>query len=172
MTKRRLLLTLAASLLLVTPSWAGGTTKGVLAVAGKKLTLSNVYAYGETGFFDKTKTDVVVILSEVPIPALDGHTRDAVARNSAALEATVQQFQSITLNSEGQIISVRPQQKAFKIVPSGASTDFVFEKKVHGGKPVSGRASSKVPKKGFDGEVWEFDVASASFRERIRDVSI
>jgi hypothetical protein len=158
MTKRRLDLALAASLLLATPAWAGGTAKGAITVAGKKLTLSNVYAYAQTGFFDKTKTDVVVILSEIPIPAADGHTPDEVARNQFALEATVQQFLSVTLDSAGQIISLRPQHKAFKVVPSGASSNFLFEKKVHDGKLVSGRVYSKVPQKGFDGEIWEFDV--------------
>jgi hypothetical protein len=162
MTKGRLQLALAASLLLAAPSWAAGTAKGVVTVAGKKLTLSNVYAYAQTGFFDKTKTDVVVILSDMPIPAVDGHTPDEVARNQAALEAAVQQFLSLTLDAEGQVISLRPQHKAFKIVPSGASSNFVFEKKVHDGKLVSGRAYSKVPQKGFDGEVWEFDVTFES----------
>jgi hypothetical protein len=110
-----------------------------------------VYAYAKAGFFDKTKNDVVVILSDMPIPP-------AAASNPLMLEEKVPQFLSITLNSEGQIISLLPQHKAFKIVPSGASTDFVFEKKVHDGKVVSGRAYSKAPQKGFKGEAYEFDV--------------
>lgn len=41
---------------------------------------------------------------------------------------------------------------------SGGSSDYVFEKKVHDGKTVAGRAFTKKPQKGFDDEVWEFDV--------------
>jgi hypothetical protein len=151
MAKRRLRLSLLASLLLAAPAWAADTANGFLTVAGKKLTLSNVYAYAEPGFFDKAKTDVVVILSDVPIPA-------AAAREPFGLEKTVPQFLKLTLNSEGQIISLLPRHKAFKHVMSGGSTDFAFVKKVHDGKRVSGRAYSKAPQKGFDDEVWEFDV--------------
>jgi hypothetical protein len=141
----------AAFLLLAAQAWPEDSAKGALTVAGQKLTLSHVYAYATTGVFDKTKNDVVVILSDVPIPA-------AQARNSLMLEEKVPQFLSITLDAGGQIISLLPQHKAFKMVPSGASSDFIFEKKVHDGKVVSGRAYSKAPQKGFKDEVYTFDV--------------
>ena len=150
MTKRWLLLTLAVTVPFAATAWAGDAAKGELTVAGQKLTLSHVYAYATAGFFDKAKTDVVVILADAPIPAES-------AREPFGLEGKVPQYLQITVNSEGQIISLRPEHKAFKIVPSGASTDFVFEKKVHDGKTISGRVYSKAPQKGFKDEVWTFD---------------
>lgn len=130
---------------------AANTAKGTLTVKGQKLALSNVYAYAEAGTSDTGGADVVVILSNIAIP-------EASARDMFALREKVPQYLRLTISSEGQITSVRPQHGAFKNVMGGGSSDFVFEKTVLDGKSVSGRAFTKRPQRGFDDEPWEFDV--------------
>ena len=48
---------------------ADGKAEGKLTVAGKSTAVKYAYASAGPGFFDKTKEDVTVIVSDVPLDA-------------------------------------------------------------------------------------------------------
>ncbi len=47
---------------------AAGKASGTITVDGKAMTLAHAYAWAEPNTFDKQKTDVVVLLTEKPVP--------------------------------------------------------------------------------------------------------
>src|ERR1700687_5281783 len=61
----------AASVAVLQPRAAAaeGKAEGKLTVAGKSTDVKYAYASAGPGFFDKTKEDVTVILSDVPLDA-------------------------------------------------------------------------------------------------------
>lgn len=91
-------------------SAGSGTASGKLTVAGKTTPLAYAYARTQKGFFDKTKEDIVVILSDVPIP--EAALEDEFARQHMAEEGKLHAVE-VTLNSEKQAVSGGLLHQAF-----------------------------------------------------------
>jgi ABC-type nitrate/sulfonate/bicarbonate transport system substrate-binding protein len=60
-------LALAALAVLLLASAANAESKGELIVGGKPIPLTNAYAYLTKGFFDETKNETVVLLTDAPV---------------------------------------------------------------------------------------------------------
>jgi hypothetical protein len=87
-----------------------GTAHGQLTVAGKITPLSFAYARAGKGFFDPTKEDVLIILSDVPIA--EEALEDEFARHRLAAEGKLHGVE-VTLNEEKQPISGGLLHEAF-----------------------------------------------------------
>jgi len=133
------------------PAGVGGT----LTVNGKATKVAFAYARSVPGFFDKTKTDVEVILSDV---ALDAKALgDSFARSKLAKDGKIHTFE-IIINSEGVPISTTWRHDGFTgPTPSGLSSADVFTKKVFDGKTVDGNYKSAATEE-FFGSTYAFDV--------------
>lgn len=138
-----------------------GTASGTITVNGKTTKLSHAYARAVPGFFDKTKEDVQVILSDVP---LEGKAlEDQFERKKLADAGKLHAFE-ITLNAAGEPISTAFRDNGFKRAsPSGLSSADVFTKKVFDGKTVEGSYKSAKESEFFD-NTYSFDV---SFRAAV-----
>ncbi len=154
---------LAACGLLAAPAAraADGRAEGTITVNGKTTKLSYAYARAVKGFFDNTKEDVEVILTDVPLEpkALE----DEFERIHMADAGKLHAFE-IRLDAEGKPISTAFRDNGFKKAsPSGLSSADVFTKKVFDGRTVEGSYKSAKPGE-FFGETYSFDV---SFRADI-----
>lgn len=138
------------------PSPAGGKAEGTLTVNGKTTKVSYAYARAVKGFFDETKEDIEIVLSDVPLDAKA--LKDLFARMKMAEAGKLHAFE-ITLNAEGTPISTSWRHNGFKgPVPSGLSSEDVFTKQTFDGKTVEGRYKSAKEKE-FFGNAYTFDVA-------------
>ncbi len=149
---------LAAFVLLDAPVLraADGKAEGTITVNGQTTTLSHAYARAVPGFFDKTKEDVVVILTDVPLEAKA--LEDEFERIHMADAGKLHAFE-ITLDADGKPISTSFRDNGFKKAsPSGLSSADVFTKKVFDGKTVSGSYKSDKPHE-FFGDTYAFDVS-------------
>ena len=134
----------------------GGTASGTITVNGKTTALKHAYARAVPGFFDKTKKDVEVILTDVPLDAKA--LEDQFERIHLADAGTLHAFE-IRLNAEGKPISTSFRDNGFKKAsPSGLSSADVFTKKVFDGKTVEGSYRSAKESE-FFGETYSFDVS-------------
>lgn len=155
----RMTLAVFASLgLLASPAAraADGKAEGTITVNGKTTKLTHAYARAIPGFFDKTKEDVEVILSDV---ALEGKAlTDQFERIHMADAGRLHAFE-ITIDADGKPISTAFRDSGFKKAsPSGLSSEDVFTKKTFDGKTVEGRYKSAKPHESF-GETYAFDVS-------------
>jgi hypothetical protein len=135
---------------------AQGKAEGNLTVAGKTTDVKYAYASAGPGFFDKTKEDVTVIVSDVPLDtkALE----DEFERIHMADAGKLHAFE-ITFDADAKPISTSFRHDGFtKASPSGLSSEDVFEKKTFDGKTVEGRYKSAKPHE-FFGTTYAFDVA-------------
>jgi hypothetical protein len=135
---------------------AEGKAEGSITVNGKATKLTHAYARAVPGFFDKTKEDVEVILSDV---ALEGKAlTDQFERIHMAEAGKLHAFE-ITFGADGVPTSTSFRDNRFKKAsPSGLSSADVFTKKVFDGKTVEGRYKSAKPKD-FFGDTYSFDVS-------------
>jgi hypothetical protein len=135
---------------------ADGKAEGTITVNGKTTKLSYAYARAVKGFFDKTKEDVVVVLTDVP---LEGKAlEDEFERIHMADAGKLHAFE-ITIDADGKPISTAFRDNGFKKAsPSGLSSEDVFTKKVFDGKSVEGRYKSAKPHE-FFGDTYAFDVS-------------
>ncbi|HSB62704.1 MAG TPA: hypothetical protein VLJ18_01005 [Thermoanaerobaculia bacterium] len=135
---------------------AEGKAEGKLTVNGKSTDVKYAYAWAEPGFFDKTKEDVIVILSDVPLEAKV--YQDAFEKMKMA-EAGKLHALEITIDAEGKPISTAYRHNGFKgPAPSGLSSADVFTKKTFDGKTVEAAYKSAKPGE-FFGNTYSFDVA-------------
>src|SRR5450759_4356444 len=148
---------LAASVAAMAPRAAAaeGKAEGKLTVAGKSTDVKYAYASAGPGFFDKTKEDVTVIVSDVPLDAKA--LEDEFERIHMADAGNLHAFE-ITIDAEVKPISTSFRHGGFtKASPSGLSSEDVFEKKTFDGKTVEGRYKSAKPHD-FFGTTYSFDV--------------
>ena len=133
---------------------AQNTVDGSMTVAGKKAKLSHVYAYAVPGFFDKTKDDTVVLLT-------DRELAPAQIRDSFGLNKLVEQgklcYVQETINAAGQIVNFSLGHASFKFPPGGGSTEHVFEGKLTK-TSINGKAFTKGEQKSF-GVPYDYSVA-------------
>jgi hypothetical protein len=132
-----------------------GKAEGQLTVAGKQIKLAFAYASAQPGFFDKTREDVRVILSDVPLTAkaLDDDFERIDMAKAGKLHCV-----ELTIDQEKQPISVTVRHEAFKVSVSGGSTEDVFEAKTFDGKVIDGRIYRKSPGKSFEDIEYTYDV--------------
>jgi hypothetical protein len=135
---------------------ADGKAEGTITVNGKTTKLSYAYARAVKGFFDKTKEDVEVVLTDVPLEAKA--LEDQFERIHMADAGKLHAFE-ITIGADGKPISTAFRDNGFKKAsPSGLSSEDVFTKKVFDGKTVEGRYKSAKQAE-FFGETYSFDVS-------------
>jgi len=149
---------LAAGVAAVAPRAAAaeGKAEGKLTVAGKSTDVTYAYASARPGFFDKTKEDVTVIVSDVPLDAKA--LEDEFERIHMADAGKLHAFE-ITFDADAKPISTSFRHDGFKQAsPSGLSSEDVFEKKTFDGKTVEGRYKSAKPHE-FFGTTYSFDVS-------------
>lgn len=140
---------------------ADGKAAGTLTVNGKVTNVAYAYARSIPGFFDKTKNDVQLIVSDVPLdaPAL----ADEFVRADLARQGKLHAFE-ITIDAGGTPISTVWRHDGFKgPTPSGLSSADVFTKKTFDSKTVEGSYKSAAPGDFFD-NTFAFDV---SFRAAV-----
>src|ERR1039457_498981 len=149
---------LAAGVAVLAPRVAAaeGKAEGTLTINGTTTNVKYAYASAGPGFFDKTKEDVTVIVSDVPLDAKA--LEDQFERIHMADADKLHAFE-ITIDAEGKPISTAFRHKGFKgPSPSGLSSEDVFTKKMFDGKTVDGRYKSAKPHE-FFGNTYSFDVA-------------
>jgi hypothetical protein len=134
---------------------ADGKADGTLTVNGKVTKVAFAYARTVPGFFDKTKTDVQLILSDV---ALDAKALgDEFVRIDLAKQGKLHAFE-VTVDATGTPISTVWRDNGFKgPTPSGLSSADVFTKKTFDGKTLEGSYKSAAPGDFFD-NTYSFDV--------------
>ena len=138
-------------------AFAAAPVDAKLTVDGQSTKLTQVYAYATKGFFDEKKDDTVVLLTDRAIP--DAQLRDGFALRRMAEEGKLC-FVQETINSGGQIVNFTVGHKAFKMSPSGGSTEHRFEGKLDG-KSVAGKVYTRGLQESFGGMKYEY---SATFR--------
>ena len=149
---------LAASVATLAPRAAAaeGKAEGKLTVNGKTTDVKYAYASAEPGFFDKTKEDVIVIVSDVPLEAKV--YEDQFERIKMADAGKLHAFE-ITIDAGGKPISTVFRHNGFKgPSPSGLSSADVFTKKTFDGKTIEGRYKSAKQHE-FFGSTYAFDVS-------------
>ncbi len=148
---------LAAGVAALSPRAAAeGKAEGKLTVNGKTTDVKYAYASAGPGFFDKTKEDVTVIVSDVPLDAKA--LEDEFERMKMADAGKLHAFE-ITFGADATPISTSFRHNGFtKASPSGLSSEDVFEKKTFDGKTVEGHYKSAKAHE-FFGNTYSFDVA-------------
>jgi uncharacterized protein YgiM (DUF1202 family) len=140
---------------------AANEAEGELSVNGKATALKYAYAYSKPSFFDKSRLDTVVILSNM---ALDEEALTDWARRQKLEKSGTLRCVELTINTGGQVISRKLRHSAFEASPSGVSSDEVFEPSPAGEGFIAGRAYST--KEGeFFGVTYRY---RASFKAQIR----
>jgi len=92
------------------PADAAGTASGQLTVGGVTTPLTHAYARAAKGFFDPSKEDVLVILSDVPIA--EEALEDEFARHNLAAEGKLHAIE-VTLNADKEPIGGGLLHEAF-----------------------------------------------------------
>ena len=149
------------SLFLLTASFAQTPPDGKLTVAGQTTKLTQAYAYSTKGFFDEKKDDTVVLLTDRAIT--EAQLRDGFALRRLAEEGKLS-FVQETINTAGQIVNFTVGNKAFKMSPSGGSTEHRFEGKLDG-KTISGKIFTRGLQESFGGTKYEY---AASFQTAVQ----
>lgn len=149
------------ALFLATDGWADsaladGKADGTLTVNGKITKVAFAYARSVPGFFDKNTSDILIIVSDVPLDA--NALGDESVRAGMAKDGKLHAFE-ITIDASGTPVSTAWRHDGFNDpVPSGLSSDDVFTKKILDSKLVEGSYKSASNEE-FFGNTYAFDVA-------------
>jgi hypothetical protein len=146
---KRSLLTI---LVMLSPLLAQTPPDGKLTVSGQTIRLTQVYAYAVEGFFDKAKNDTVVLLADRSLPP--AQLRDRFALTRLAEEGKLC-FVQQTINASGQVVNFTVGHRAFKVSPSGGSTEHRFECKLDG-RTISGKVYTRGPQDAFGGTKYDY----------------
>ncbi len=141
-------------------AFAQSPVSGTLTVEGKPTSLTQVYAWHKEGFFDKTKDDTIVLLTDRPVAAAEQRDEFALRRLAAAGKLC---FIRETINAKGQIINFLIGHNAFRVPPSGGSTEHVFEGKQEG-QAISGKVQTRSVQESFDDQKYEY---TATFEAKV-----
>ena len=145
--------TIFSAVAIATLCLAQNTVDGSMTVAGKKAKLAYVYAYAVPGFFDKTKDDTVVLLTDREVtPA---QIRDGFVLSKLAEQGKLSYVRE-TINAAGQIVNFSLGHASFKFPPGGGSSEHVFEGKLTK-TTVAGKVFTKGEQKTF-GVAYEYAV--------------
>jgi len=149
--------TILLTLALLGSAFAQPTPDSQLTMDGQKVKLTQVYAYATEGFFDKSKDDTVVLLTDRAVPT--AQVADTHALRKMAEDGKLS-FVQETINAAGQIVNYTIGHRAFKALPSGGSTEHVFEGK-RAGANISGKVFMRSPGK-FFGNTFDYTAAFTS----------
>jgi len=149
------LMLVAIGLLFSMPLAASDQAKGTLTVDGKAISITQVYAFAQKGFFDPTKDDVTVVLCDAALPPAAVH--DIFARNDLVKAGKVHCVEQ-TINTEKQVINFKVQHNRFGMPEGGGSTEQLFEATTFDGKTVAGRAHTREPQKSYDDVPYNYDI--------------
>ena len=133
---------------------ADGKAEGSITVNGKTTKLAHAYARAVKGFFDKTKEDVHVLLTDA---ALSPKALEDVFERIHLADAGKLHAIELVLDADAKPISTSLLHDAFKAAPSGMSSSDVFEKKTFDGKTAAGRFVATAPHE-FMGVAYSYDV--------------
>jgi hypothetical protein len=129
--------------------------EGKLEVKGVPYPLTQVYAFAQDGFFDKSKLDVTVLFCDAVLPP--AAVRDEFARDALVKDGKV--------HCVLQVISAVKQVAHFEVLGKGfgriqgASTEHVFEAKIFDGKTINGRSRTNGPQKTMmDNTPYHYDI--------------
>jgi len=129
---------------------------GELSVDGKPVKFTNVYSFMTQGFYDKEKSDTVVLLTNAPLK--EEEFRDENVLRKLTRDGKLS-FIKESINDLGQIVNYTIGHPSFRMAASGASSDHVFEGKADG-KAVNGKVLTKITQRTPDGHKY---VYSATF---------
>jgi hypothetical protein len=135
---------------------AAPTASGSITVNGVTTKMLYGSARLVKGFFDPTKNDVEVLLSDVPLAGTaltDGFERDKLAKNGKA------HIFEITIDASGTPISTAFRHSGFSgPPPSGVDSSDVLTKTILSTTDIAARYRSTTPKE-FFGDTFGFDVS-------------
>jgi hypothetical protein len=143
--------TLAVSALAQTQG-GPGTATGRLTLNGKSITLAHAYASAQPGFFDKTKEDIHILLSNVPLS--DKDREDVFSLMKLADEGRASMVE-VVIDAEGKPIGGQLFAKPFTGSVSVAGMH-EFTKERMEPKIIAGRLTSGGPHE-FMKVTWEYD---------------
>jgi hypothetical protein len=152
-------LSAAVSLNFSSPAHAASDSgAGTMTVNGKTTAFHFAHARQVPGFFDSTKKDIEVVLSDVALPA--NAIESSFERSTLAAAGKLHAFQ-ITIDSTGTPISTSFYDNAFKEAsPSGGDSSDVFTKKSFTSNSLEGSYKSSETHD-FFGSTYSFDVTFA-----------
>jgi hypothetical protein len=157
---------LVAYVFCVTPAAAENLVNGKLVVDGKPFEIRKVYAYAQEGFFDKKKQDIVVLSCSAAVPP--EVARDNFARKPLIESGELQCVEQV-ISSEKQVINFTVEAKRFgSTMPSGASTENVFDAKTFDGKTIAGRSYTKSTQKSFGDVTYSYDITFSAAIEPMK----
>lgn len=147
--------TSAASMVLNAAS-KGTAASGTVTVNGVATTIRFGYARQVTGFFDPTKSDVEVVLSDVALTGFaltDGSIRQTLAQRGKA------HIFEITVDASGKPTSTVLRNRGFVgPSPSGLDSSDIFSKRMLTARVISAVYKSAATHQ-FFGDTYAFDVA-------------
>ena len=119
-----------------------GTASGTFTVAGKAAKITHVYASSGPGFFDKSKTDTMVVLSDIELTPAQLADQFALVElaNSGKVHAIV-----LVIDAEKQIISCQMHDAAFKMSASTAGSNNKFDATTFTKTRIAGKAYTVKP---------------------------
>jgi hypothetical protein len=134
------LITLAATALAARQGAA--TASGTFTVAGKAAKINHVYASSGPGFFDKSKTDTTVVLSDIELTPAQLADQFALVElaNAGKVHAIV-----LVIDAEKQIISCQMHDQAFKMSASTAGSNNKFDATTFTKTRIAGKAYTVKP---------------------------
>lgn len=137
------------------PGLAGASASGTVMVNGKLTTIRFGYARQVVGFFDPTKNDIEVVLSDVALTGsalTEGSARSTLARSGKA------HIFEITIDADGKPVSTSFHHAGFTgPSPSGLDSTDVFTKQNITATAVGARYQSSAAHE-FFGTTYTFDV--------------
>jgi len=125
-------------------SQSAGKADGSYTVGDKTTNLTYAYAMAKKGFFDETKEDVTVILSDVALSP--SALADQFERMHMAADGKLHALE-LTVNSEKQVTSGTLLHEAFAKYQGSVSVAGMhqFDAKTFDGKTIAGRLSTSRP---------------------------
>jgi hypothetical protein len=135
-----ILITFAATALAARQGAA--TASGTFTVAGKAAKINYVYASSGPGFFDKSKTDTTVVLSDIELTPAQLADQFALVElaNAGKVHAIV-----LVIDAEKQIISCQMHDQAFKMSASTAGSNNKFDATSFTKTRIAGKAYTVKP---------------------------
>ena len=117
----------------------GGTASGTFTVAGKAAKMTHAYASSGPGFFDKSKIDTTVVLSDVELtPA------NLADLPSLAADGKVHAI-GLVIDADKQIISCQMFDAAFRMAASTSGSNNKFDATTFTKTQIAGKAYTVKP---------------------------
>ena len=119
-----------------------GTASGTFTVAGKATKIAHVYASSGPGFFDKSKIDTMVVLSDIELTPAQLADQFALVTLADANKAHAI---VLVIDADKQIISCEMHDAAFKMSASVAGTNNKVDATTFTKTRIAGKAYTAKP---------------------------